>query len=149
MTNSRKRTQEKAEGNKRRADAMRALAEGKCPRWNKDADGKAQTYKRANKRTNSVTDKRTARAAAQQKSPWDPSPAAAPRGSTAPARKANTAGTARAAPATATAAARAPSTARYRIPPSTDLQQKQFKRQKTMRHWMPQRRSEEDEREDK
>ena len=76
---------------------------------------------------------------AQQKNPWDPSPAAAPRESTTLARRATHAGAARAEPAAASAAAPERSTATITVPPSIDLQRRTTKRQKTLQHWMTRR----------
>ena len=150
--NSRKRTQEKAEANKRKADAIKAFTEGKAPKWNADADDKTQRNNnkpRTQKRmmTRRPT-KRTRTTTAQQKSPWDPSPAAAARESTTLARQAINAGTARADPAAANAAAPGRTTATTVIPPSADLQRKATKRQRTLRHWMPRRRPAEDKQDD-
>ena len=102
--------------------------------------------RRGNKRRKRRTDVRNVRTrrlqyrvTAQQKSPWNSSPAAAPRESTTLARRATHAGSARAEPAAASAAAPGRSTATITIPPSTDLQRRATKRQKTMHHWMPRR----------
>ena len=143
LTNSRKRTQEKAEANKRRADAIKAFAEGKAPKWNADADDNAQrnnnTPRTQQRATNKRPTKKTRTATAQQKTPWDPSPAAAPRESTTLARRATRAGSARAEPAAASAAAPERSTATITVPPSIDLQRRTTKRQKTLQHWMTRR----------
>ena len=142
LMNSRKRTQEKAEANKRRADAIKAFAEGKAPQWNAHADDNAQKNNKPRMQQrvmNKRPTKRTSKATALQKNPWDSSPAAAPRESTTLARRATHAGSARAEPAAASAAAPGRSTATITIPPSTDLQRRATKRQKTMHHWMPRR----------
>ena len=119
LTNSRKRTQEKAEENKRKAAAIKAFAEGKAPKWNAEADGKAQTNNKTprvkHRTTTKRPNKRTKRATAQQKSPLDPSPAAAPRESIALARQATNAGSAQTAPAAANAAAPERSTATIQL----------------------------------
>ena len=152
LMNSRKRTQEKAEANKRKADAIKAFTAGKAPKWNADADDKTQRNNnkpRTQKRTTTRRPTKTTRkATAQQKSPWDPSPAAAACESTTLARQAINAGTARADPAAANAAAPGRTTATTVIPPSADLQRKATKRQRTLRHWMPRWRPAEDKQDD-
>ena len=146
LTKATERNQAKVEDNKRRAEAVRAIAGGGCPKWNKDADIQTKNATRRNKGAATTT--------AQQKSPWDTSPAAAPRGSYAFAAVAKRAGAAKAtrAPAAAAAAAAAagvdgpkktsaagPSTAGIKLPPSDDPKRTKQKRQPRISDWLKDR----------
>ena len=61
LTKATARNQAKVEDNKRKAEAVRAIAGGGCPKWNKDADIRTKNATRRNKGAATTT--------AQQKSP--------------------------------------------------------------------------------
>ena len=144
LKNSRERSEKKAADKEREVKARRAIAEGKCPAWNEEAEKKATTKKtkRPTKRRR-VGPKQTEQAAPLQKNPWDSNPTVAPRGSTASERQARSAGAASAATAPASAAAPRPrpTTARTTLPPSTDLKRKRTERQPELHRWLALRRT--------
>ena len=139
LKNSKELSEKKAADKEREAKARRALAEGKCPTWNDEAEKIATTRKttRPNKRRKTGT-KQTEQAAVLQKNPWDSNPTVAPRGSTASERQASGAEAAGAATATASAAAPRPrpTTARTTLPPSSDLKRKRTESQPDLHRWM-------------
>ena len=139
LKNSKELSEKKAADKEREAKARRALAEGKCPTWNDEAEKIATTRKttRPNKRRKTGT-KQTEQAAVLQKNPWDLNPTVAPRGSTASERQASGAEAAGAATATASAAAPRPrpTTARTTLPPSSDLKRKRTESQPDLHRCM-------------
>ena len=124
LTKATERNQAKVDDNKRKAEAVRAIAGGGCPKWNKDADIRTKNATRRNKGAATTT--------AQQKSPWDTSPAAAPRESYAAAAAAGVDG-----PKKARAAG--PSTAGTKLPPSDDPKRTKQKRQPRISDWLKDR----------
>ena len=143
LKNSKERTGKKIEEKERGAKARRAIAEGKCPVWNKEAEKKATT-RRTTRPTKRRIDgpRQKEQAAPLQKNPWDSYPTVAPCGSTTSERQARSAGAASAATATASVAARRPrpTTAKTTLPPSTDLKRKRSERQPELHRWLALRR---------
>ena len=71
LKQSKERTTRKIEEKERATKARGAIAEGKCPAWNKEAERKSKTPIRKTRRPGTKKTSRTQQETATQKNPWD------------------------------------------------------------------------------